>query len=458
MASSLGRRLTFAFAVVGLGSALLTAVLVNVAFGDQFDSYLDQQRAGRERQLATAFTSAYDTPEGFDLGRLDQLGPAVAMTGAEIRLVDGTGALVWSLTDSQMGPDMARMHREMTSSGRLLPEASVPLTVGGKSVGTLFLRLPEGTVPLADQEFRRSVNALLAVGGLGAGMVAVGLGVVFARRMIRPLTELTVAARELQAGHRTRRAVVGGSDEIAQLARAFNDLVESVEREDVIRRSFAADVAHELRTPLAILRSHLEAVQDGVTEPTPTVVSSLHDETLRLGRQVADLETMTSADGVAFTLRPQVLDLSEVVTPVASDLEHRFQEQHLQLILDLQPAAVSGDETRLRQVVTNLLTNALKFVPPGGTVTVSTGITQDWAVLEVRDDGPGIPPDEIGRVFDRFYRGSQFRTGGSGIGLAVVATLVRAHGGDVTATSIVERGTRFNVRIPKVDHGGANLR
>jgi len=458
MASSLGRRLTFAFAVVGLGSALLTAVLVNVAFRDQFDSYLDQQRAGRERQLATAFTSAYDTPEGFDLGRLDQLGPAVAMTGAEVRLVDGTGAVVWSLTDSQMGPDMARMHREMTSSGRLLPEASVSLTVGGKSVGTLFLRLPEGTVPLADQEFRRSVNALLAVGGLGAGMVAVGVGVVFARRMIRPLTELTVAARELQAGDRARRAVVGGSDEIAQLARAFNDLVESVEREDLVRRSFAADVAHELRTPLAILRSHLEAVQDGVTEPTPAVVSSLHDETLRLGRLVADLETMTSADGVAFTLRPQMLDLSEVVTPVASDLEHRFQEQHLRLILDLQPAVVSGDETRLRQVVTNLLTNALKFVPPGGTVTVSTGITEGWAVLEVRDDGPGIPPDEVGRVFDRFYRGSQCRTGGSGIGLAVVATLVRAHGGDVTATSIVERGTRFNVRIPKVDDGGANLR
>ncbi|MGI8528719.1 MAG: sensor histidine kinase, partial [Geodermatophilaceae bacterium] len=294
-------------------------------------------------------------------------------------------------------------------------------------------------------------------GGLGAGMVAVGLGVVFARRMIRPLTELTVAARELQAGDRTRRAVVGGSDEIAQLARAFNDLVESVEREDVIRRSFAADVAHELRTPLAILRSHLEAVRDGVTKPTPTVVSSLHDETLRLGRLVADLETMTSADGVAFTLRPQMLDLSEVVTPVASDLEHRFQEQHLQLILDLQPAVVSGDETRLRQVVTNLLTNALKFVPPGGTVTVSTGITEGWAVLEVRDDGPGIPHDEIGRVFDRFYRGSRCRTGGSGIGLAVVATLARAHGGDVTATSILERGTRFNVRIPKVDHGGANL-
>jgi len=451
MASSLGRRLAIAFAVIGLGSALLTAVLVNLAFGDRFDSYLDQQRVVREDQLATAVTSTYDTQRGWDFDGLDQLAPLVAMSGAEVRLMDGTGEVIWSPTTTRMGDEMAQMHRDMTSAGSLQPAKSLPLSVQDELVGTLVVRLPEGTVPVADQEFRRSVNELLAVGGLGAGLVAVGLGIVFARRMIRPVAELTAAARDLQAGNRTRRATVNGSDEIAQLGRAFNDLVASVEREDAIRRSFAADVAHELRTPLAVLRSQLEAVQDGVTDPTPNLVTSLHDETLRLGRLVADLETMTSADGVAFTLHHHALDLADIVSSAVSDLGHRYREQGLRLVLDMQPAPVSGDETRLRQVVTNLLTNALKFVPRGGTVTASIGTSEGWALLGVCDDGPGITPEDIDRVFERFYRGSHVRTGGSGIGLAVVETLVRAHGGDVSASSVQNQGACFRVRIPAID-------
>lgn len=208
MPDTLARRLSLAFALTGLGAALLTVLLVNLAFGGRFDSYLDQQRSAREGQLATAFAGAYDASDGWRLDRLDRLAPVTAMAGAQVRLVDASEEPVWSLADGQMGPEIAQMHRDMMSAGPLTRESAVPVVVGGDQVGTLFVQLPEGTVPLADQQFRRSVNVVLIVGGLAAGLVALTAGLVFARRTTRPVTELTAAAEDLRAGDRTRRAAV----------------------------------------------------------------------------------------------------------------------------------------------------------------------------------------------------------------------------------------------------------
>lgn len=451
MGSRLGRRLTVAFIVVGAGSALLTALLVNLAFGSRFDAYQEQQRQSRERQLASAFTAAYDPSRGWQLERLDKLAPLVAMAGAEVRLVDNSEAFVWSLGNAQMGPEIAQMHREMTSAGPLMPPERVSLDVGGQPVGALFISLPQGTVPVADDAFRSSVNRLLIVGGVVAGVLSVGMGLVLTRRTLRPITALTDAARDLRAGDRSRRTTVVGNDEIAQMAQAFNDLVDSLEREDQVRRTFAADVAHELRTPLAVLRSHLEAVQDGVARPDPALVVSLHDETLRLGRLIADLETMTSADSAEFDLHPSPVDLADVVSGTVAGLGHRFDEEGLHVAIRTHRVVVSADRTRLQQIVTNLLTNALKFVPAGGTVVISTLRVGDWAELTICDDGPGISSEDLDRIFDRFYRGREVRTGGSGIGLAVVAALVRAHGGGVTASNQPTGGACFRVRLPVPD-------
>jgi two-component system sensor histidine kinase BaeS len=454
MPSTLRGRLSAAFAIIGLASALLTAVLVNIAFDGRFDAYLEQQRAAREQQLATAFSASYDTADRWDPDRLDRLASLVAMAGAEVRLTDAEDRFVWSLASTQMGPEMASMHRDMTAAGPLLPEQPVPLGSGGRQIGTLYVQLPEGTVPVADRSFRDAINRLLVLGGLIAGSLSVVAGLAFAYRTNRPVTELTSAARDLREGDRSRRAEVRGPAEIADMAQAFNDLVDSLEREGNVRRAFAADVAHELRTPLAVLRSELEAVQDGVLEPTPGLVLSLHEEVLRLGRLTSDLETMTVAEGVQFDLRHERVDLAHVAAATIAVLRHRFDEQGLRVTENLEPAVTSGDEARLRQVVTNLLTNTLKFVAANGVVNVSTATTGGDAVLTVCDTGPGIDEHDLPRIFERFYRGRHVRTGGSGIGLAVVATLVHAHHGEVSAGNSAGGGACFEVRIPVSQHPG----
>jgi signal transduction histidine kinase len=226
-------------------------------------------------------------------------------------------------------------------------------------------------------------------------------------------------------------------------------MAESLQREDRLRRALVADVAHELRTPVAILQAETEGLLDGISAVTPETLGSLHDETVRLARMVEDLQALASAEAAGLHLERRPLDLSRVASEVADSLGSRFRTAGVRLIQDLPPTFVLGDPQRLRQVVTNLLANAAKFTPPGGDVTLRVTANEHTAVLEVADTGPGIPPDEQALVWDRFFRGTAGRsTVGSGIGLAVVKELTAAHGGTVALTSPPGSGACFRVELP----------
>ena len=443
------RHLAVAFAALGTGAAGLTAVLVNTAFGATFDDYLTQQQQVRQQQLVALFAAEYTRDDAWKTSSLNELAPTVTMTGSRVELRDQDGQQVWSLADAHVDPATLAMHRDMMGVGDLGPVHTVPVTVEGQQVGTLELRVPQGPIPAVDQDFRADVNRLLIAGGLTAGLVALAVGLYTARRATAPIAELTAAASDLAAGQRDRRATAIPDNEIGQLAVAFNTMADRVEKEDELRRAFAADVAHELRTPLAILRSELEAVQDGVREPTGKVIASLHEETLRVGRLIADLETLASADAAAFTLEREPISLTDLTRDTCSDLANQFTEADLALHTDLAPEVrVTGDAVRLRQVITNQLTNALKFVPAGGTVTLTLRTDGGWAELRVTDTGPGIPAEDLSRIFERFFRSRRARADGSGIGLAVAAELVTAHGGTITADSTPGRGATFTTRLP----------
>ncbi|MFJ9805539.1 sensor histidine kinase [Streptomyces wuyuanensis] len=446
------RRLALAFALLGVGAAALTAVLVNVAFGARFDDYLAEQQQVRRQQLAALFAAEYQRDDAWTPASLDELAPTVTMTGSQVELRGEGGQKIWSLADASVDPAMLAMHRNMMGTGELGPPRSLPVVVEGQQVGTLDVRVPQGRIPAVDQNFRSDVNRVLVVGGLTAGAIALAVGLYTARRATAPIAELTSVAGSLATGQRDRRVTTIPDNEIGQLATAFNAMADRVKKEDALRRLFASDIAHELRTPLAILRSELEAVQDGIREPTPKVITSLHDETLRLGRLITDLETLASADAAAFTLEREPLSLTALVRDTAAHLADRFAGAGITLRIDLPTEVrVDGDAERLRQIVTNQLTNALKFVPAGGTVILTLRQDGDWAGLRVIDTGPGIPAEELPRIFDRFFRSRAARADGSGIGLAVAAELATAHGGTITADSTPGHGTTFTTRLPALD-------
>lgn len=295
---------------------------------------------------------------------------------------------------------------------------------------------------------RASANRLLAAGSLAAATAALLVGLAVARHAARPIGALTSAAAAWTSGQRDARVPVTRTDELGDLARTFNALADTVEREDAVRRQFTASVAHQLRTPLAVLRSQLEGAQDGVVAVDSRLLASLHDESLRLGRLVEDLEVLTDADAAGFSLRREAVRLDTVARRALEAAGPRFHGHGLQVTADLQPAVVNGDEDRLRQVLDNLLTNALKYVPAGGTVRVGVGPDAGGVRLDVSDDGPGFP--SVGReaLLQRFRRGRGVSASGAGIGLAVVVELVQAHGGTVRLDTSRSGGALVTVRLP----------
>lgn len=449
-------RLALAFAGVGVAAAAVTAILVNLAFGGLLTGYLDQQQKARQDRVVALLADTYAQHQSWNSSDLDALAPSLLMEGAEVTVEDPSGRTVWDLSSSH--PDMmGGMSHGMMGSTPRGPAQRLTVSVDGRTVGTAVIQLPAtGALP-TDVAFRDSVTRVLLLGGLVAGLAAMGLGVLLARRATGPVRELTGAAQALAAGNHEQRVEHTSSDEFGAMAAAFNSMADSLGEEDRLRRTFAGDVAHELRTPLMILMSQLEAMEDGVIELGPEAIRSLQDETQRMSKLVADLEVLASADAARFTLKKQPLDLADQASAAASEFARLFEQKSVRLETRLNPVQVNGDPGRLRQVIGNLLSNALKFTPEGGWVRISVEQEHGLAVLEVADSGAGIPPGELDKVFDRFFRGQGARAGGSGIGLTVVRDLVTAHGGEVAASNRPDGGALFKVTLPAISPGGRRV-
>ncbi|QKV78702.1 cell wall metabolism sensor histidine kinase WalK [Amycolatopsis sp. Hca4] len=292
---------------------------------------------------------------------------------------------------------------------------------------------------------RENLARILAVTG-GVLLLAVALTALVARRLSRPLRALTEAAQQ------DRPAPVKSRDEVGYLAAAFNDLTARRERIEEQRKAMVSDIAHELRNPLNVIRGRLEAAEDGHLPFDRALSASLLEETVLLQHIVDDLQDLAAADAGQLRLHPEPLDAAELAGHVAAAHADRAAAAGVTLaVATVGDCALEADPVRLRQVVGNLVTNAVRHTPPGGRVTIRVASTVDEVTLAVADTGTGIAAEDLPHVFDRFWRAEKSRsrqTGGSGLGLAIVRHLVQAHGGTVTAESEVDTGSTFTVRLP----------
>ncbi|PRX16693.1 two-component system sensor histidine kinase BaeS [Actinoplanes italicus] len=285
-------------------------------------------------------------------------------------------------------------------------------------------------------------------------LLATGAALLISRRVLRPIGTLTAAARRMGDGDREGRVPDDGRDELAELARAFNQMAESVRAAEDDQRRLIADVAHELRTPLGNLRGYLEALQDGVLEPTPELYASLHDEVILNQRIVGDLQELALAEAGALVYHRAPADLAELLETART--AHRAAAEAAGVSLDVDtcgPVMADADTDRIRQAVGNLISNALRATGPGGSITLRARTTGERAVVEVTDTGTGIAAEHLPLVFDRLWRADPARgrgTGGSGLGLAIVRQIVRDHDGDVSARSDVGAGTTFELWLPAI--------
>jgi two-component system sensor histidine kinase BaeS len=452
LASSYTVRLEAAFTGVGLAAAAVTAILVNLSFNALLSGYLSGQQQERQQAVAAVLADSYEREGGWQPASLDRLGAELLPDGGSVRLTDASGREVWTYATSSSA---GAIHRELMGEGALGPEQSLAITDRGARVGTAIVRLPTpGLLPL-DREFRSAVNRMLLVGGLVGGLLALGLAVLLARRATRPVRELTRAATALAEGQTGRRIHTAADREFGAMADAFNAMANTIEAQEDVRRAYASEVAHELRTPLMIQRSQLEAMEDGLIEPGPAGLRSLLEENQRLSRLVADLEVLGSAEAARFSLQRRQVDLAQPVRDAADGFSSLFEEKGIDLTVDVQHVRAEADPERVGQVVANLLSNALKHTRRGGRVSLQLRQEGPWAVIEVGDSGPGIAEEDLPRVFERFYRGRRPQGRGSGIGLAVVRELAEAHGGRAIVGSAAGSGAVFRFVLPAQPAGGS---
>jgi two-component system sensor histidine kinase BaeS len=448
---SLTARLAVAFVAVALVAVGVLAGLTLLSSRSEIEQLADRQRDQDTASISVTAAEAYRQAGGWDQADLSGAFALATAARAELTVIDSDGVLV-AQSPPDMGDLMAQMHGETAVSATALNDLRrVDVDVDGATVGVAELRFLTSGLDVPQQQVRDALARSVLIGAGIAVLVALAVGVLASRRVTRPIIALTATARRLESGDRdarSRRHDAPG--ELGELSRAFDQMADALHREDELRRTLVADVAHELRTPATILLATLEELVDGLADPTPARLASLHDEVLRLQRVIEDLETLASAQAAGLHLVRTPVDLSEVTMDAVDALRPSFDDAGLTLSTTVVHVVVEGDPDRLRQIVVNLLTNALKYTPRDGTVAVSVTAHDEWAQLTVADDGPGISPDEAPLVFERFWRGANARhVTGSGIGLTIVAELTRAHGGSVSVNSGHGDGAAFIVSLPK---------
>ena len=297
----------------------------------------------------------------------------------------------------------------------------------------------------------------VTLGFLFAGLLAVSLALVLsvflADRISKPLSELTDATGSIADGDYAKRVDISGGKEIEELAEAFNRLSENLEQNEALRKNMVADIAHELRNPLATIRAQLEALEDGVIEADQSAIDSLMEDTMLLTRLVEDLQQLSIVEAGQLKLDLVPVDPGETVRGVASRFEQEFTQKGISLEMDVAGALpqVKADQFRLAQVLGNLVKNSLLHTPDGGRITVSATQSEGEVVFSVADNGPGIGSDELQYIFERFYRTDRSRaraTGGAGLGLSIAKSLVEAHGGRIRAESERGKGTTISFTVP----------
>lgn len=451
----LGRRLVLAFSLVSLVSVGLLALAAQRAVERGLSVAAAGGRPAVAQDLAGQAADAYADADAWSGADLTPVEETASAYGVGVVIRDADGDLV--LDTSGSAPEQPRTGRgQGGGNGGGGFGVTVPVDAAGGQVGSLTLVAGPAAEVAAEARGRDVAWSWIAGAALAALAIAVVAGWFVTGRLTRPLERLAAVARAYAAGDRGARAEPSGADEIADVARAFDDAVESAERSAAQRRQMAADVAHELRTPLAALQAGLEEVRDGLVPADAATLARLHDQAVRLGRVVGDLALLASPEDASPGLAGRRTDLARVVGDEVAAREPELTAAGITVReARLEPVAVLADADRLHQVVGNLLANVARHCRSGDAVEVSVRRVGDLAEVRVEDTGPGIAPEHVPRVFDRYWRGPDARIPGSGLGLAVVREIVSAHGGTVAMTSPASGGLTVIVRLPALPERSA---
>lgn len=448
-------RLSGAFLLIALAAVLGVAIAVNHAVEVSFRGYVNRannvQAAGNAAASLEDYFTATGSFEGAESvlpgpgGHGQGSGGGQGRGGVQYTIIDAAGRIVSSPDSNQVGQ----------AADSTLLDGALPLVVDGATVGWLTAESPgQSALNDAQAQFLDEVRTTLTGVGAAAVLLALIGGVTFSQLLTRPLRRITRAAQAIAGGDLAQQVEVGAgeSEEIAALAGSFNHMSTSLSESETLRQRMAADIAHELRTPLSVMRGQLQSMLDGVRPTTEENVAGVYDQMLHLARLVEDLRTLTQAEGGHLPLEVQPVNPADLVRRAADLFAPLAEDANLTLRTEIASrlSVVQADADRIQQVIGNLLANALRHTDAGGTITLAVRSVDDRIQFRVSNSGITLDPADATRVFERLWRADDSRSrdqGGSGLGLSIARQIVRLHGGDIRA-EVDEGQTHFVFELP----------
>ena len=459
---TLRTQITILFTTFLVVALILFTLFFNGAVDKLFEMYANEQRQKQVQQIQEQINEQYSPLWGYNVSGLEVIGNAALQNGLIVHVQTLKGELDWDISvhktqECQLVLQHAEenMHSRYPSFNGSYTEQNYDLLYDGNTVGYLTIGY-YGPYALNDSELEliNSLNRTLIGLGLIFTAFAALLAILISRFFLRPISEVVNSTAKIAQGEYGEKIEIKlKTKEISSLIHSVNEMSEMLQLREQQKRRMTADIAHELRTPLSNLQSHAEAVMDGIWEPSPELLQSIHEEILRLTRIVEQLRELNDLESHHMDLYFERVDIQELFESVSIDFAAQFHNKgvHLLRTCSNETSTLICDRDKVKQCLVNLLSNALRATSQDGSVTLSSETINGYVCLSVVDTGIGMNKQDLEQMFERFYRADPSRnkhTGGMGIGLAITKAIVEAHGGKISATSIPNRGTTVTMSFP----------
>lgn len=441
MKSSILKKLILLILTVSLGSILISGFIINISLNYQFQNYLDKAKKLRQQQIVDNLAELYreygdwtSLPKSFNMGR-------AAFMGNLRYVTDQQGEVV-----ILSRPGMPRHNSS--------PLTAIPIRLEGALIGTAYFgrTILQNILTAQDEMFRSTINRSILLTMVLTGIISFMVAVIFARRFTAPIMEISQTSQDMISGNLESRVRNLPPDELGRLGLGLNQLAERLSALEKLRKKMTADIAHDLRTPLATVQSHIEGMIDQIIPTSKDNLESLLEEINRLTLLINGLQEIALSDKAIHNFKIEGTELACFLKETIRRLEPLFQSKGLNLQFSgREPCIVKIDREALTKILNNLLINALKFTPSGKNVRLTLSVKEERALIEVVDEGLGIAEKDLPFIFERFYRADRSRnrdSGGFGLGLTIVKELTEGMGGEIRVESKPGEGSVFTVMFP----------
>jgi two-component system, OmpR family, sensor histidine kinase BaeS len=457
MRISLFKKISICFFVVVIGSISIASVITNHMIDSKFNEYLMDEHNRKVSNMKNIIENLYDTKTGFSKLDYEDLDRYAAMENFYIEIRDIKSEIILSTDKAHLDQKKildSMKQRSLDEKSNEYIEEKFELFNNNRRIGTIIIG-HYGTFSITEEDlgFKDTLNKSHVISITTALLFGLAISLILSKQLINPLSKLTSVANEMRNGNlAVRSEIITDTIEIDELSKSINYLSETLQQQEALRKRLTSDMAHEIRTPLSTLQTHMEALIDGVWEPTAERFESCYEEIQRLTKLVDNLKEVAKIEQSYLNLNKTTFNLSDEILKIVNSMKPLYEKKNLALEFTSSfESNVSMDKDKLKQIIHNILSNSFKYSNENGNVSVVLSKRKNDISILVKDNGIGISSKDLPFIFERFYRGDVSRsreTGGTGIGLTIVKTLVEAHGGTVEVESELGKGTSFRVVFP----------